>query len=156
MNTYCKSTLHQIEIAIYTTASIIDQLEESDLPKRPHPDKFSVGELLGHLATICRADMAISNGATQEEMSHLYASIPYSNLIDIKAALFANFKALEERYKNYTDDELQQETTSYWGVSYTRYEWLLEILAHVYHHRAQLHALLVYCYGKDPEISLFE
>ncbi|MGQ4667830.1 hypothetical protein ACUIJN_18725 [Metabacillus halosaccharovorans] len=57
---------------------------------------------------------------------------------------------------NYTEAELQQRITSFWGVTYTRYEWLLEILATLYHHRGQLHAVLVHYYGKDPRIPMFE
>ncbi|MDX8367074.1 hypothetical protein SLH52_17980 [Cytobacillus sp. IB215665] len=47
-------------------------------------------------------------------------------------------------------------TTSYWGVTYTRFDWLLEIVAHLYHHRGQLHATLVHYYKQDPNILLFE
>ncbi|MEH7803874.1 DinB family protein, partial [Bacillus pumilus] len=28
--------------------------------------------------------------------------------------------------------------------------------AHVYHHRGQLHAMLVHCYNKDLKILMFE
>lgn len=45
---------------------------------------------------------------------------------------------------------------SYWEVTYSRYEWLLEIVAHIYHHRGQLHAILVHSYGLDLKGSLFE
>ncbi|WP_193767096.1 hypothetical protein [Lysinibacillus parviboronicapiens] len=33
---------------------------------------------------------------------------------------------------NFTEVELQEEVTSFWGVTYSRYEWLLEIAAHIY------------------------
>ena len=46
-----------------------------------------------------------------------------------------NFHSLKNNYMKLSDTELLSRTTSYWGVTYTRYEWLLEILAHVYHHR---------------------
>ncbi|WP_234007866.1 hypothetical protein [Lysinibacillus sp. FJAT-14745] len=57
---------------------------------------------------------------------------------------------------NYTEVDLQDKLTSHWGVTYSRYEWLLEILAHVYHHRGQLHAMLVHCCGIDQKVPLFE
>lgn len=156
MNTYCKSTLNQIKIALTTTTQIIDQLAEKDLQKRPSPNKHSVGELLEHIAMICKADLLISSGMTQSEVNKFYSSESYQTLSEIKNALLINFELLEEKYMNYSEAELQQTMTSYWGVTYSRYEWLLEILAHVYHHRGQLHSILVHCYGKDPKISLFE
>lgn len=150
------STLNQIKLALTTTIKIIDQLEEDDLPKRPSPHKHSIGELLIHIATICSADLLISSGTSQEEMNTFYSTVSYENLNEIKYAILHHFQRLEEVYMDYTEAELQQCVTSYWGLSYTRYEWLLEILTHVYHHRGQLHAILVHTYGKDPGISMFE
>lgn len=49
MNTYCKSALNQIRIALTSTSEIIDKLEEIDLQKRPAPNKHSLGELLEHI-----------------------------------------------------------------------------------------------------------
>ena len=74
----------------------------------------------------------------------------------MKEALLSNFALLENRYLDYTEEELMQTTTSYWGVSYTRFEWLVEISSHLYHHRGQLHAMLIHCVGKDPNVALFE
>ncbi|WP_442599892.1 DinB family protein [Neobacillus sp. D3-1R] len=156
MNLYCKSALNQINIALTKTSEIMDQLEESDLQKRPTPDKHSIGELLEHIALICKADFLIAQGATIDEMNDFYSSSTYKNLHEIKTGLLVNFGILEGTYLNYTEVELQEEITSFWGVTYTRYEWLLEILAHVYHHRGQLHAILTHCYQKDPKILMFE
>ena len=156
MSTNCKSALNQIEFALKTTAEIIDTLEDVDLQKRPSYNKRSIGELLEHIAIICKADLLISNGATQEEMNEFYAGISYKDFKEIKEALVVNYNSLKEKYMKYTETELHESITSYWGVTYTRFEWLLEILSHVYHHRGQLHSMIVHCYGKDPNILLFE
>ncbi|MFC4323243.1 DinB family protein [Litchfieldia salsa] len=156
MNTYCKSALNQIKVAITTTIKIIDKIEELDLQKRPFPNKHSIGELLEHISIICKADLLIANGATEDEMNNFYSTVSYENLTQIKNALLDNFELLKEVYMNYSEAELQERIASYWGVTYTKYEWLLEILAHVYHHRGQLHAVLVHCYGSDPKVPMFE
>lgn len=156
MNTYCQRALNQIKVAITTIVEMIDQLEESDLQKRPTPNKHSIGELLEHIALICKADALISDGASQEEMTAFYSSISYGKLSDIKAGLHKNYQLLEEKFMKFTEDELQKETTSFWGVTYTRFEWLLEIVSHIYHHRGQLHSMLVHCYEKDPKVQMFE
>lgn len=156
MNTYTASALNQIEIALKTIIEMIETLKEVDLQQRPASNKRSIGELLEHIAVICRADLLISNGATQKEMAEYYSSVSLKSVKDVKDAIAYNYEILKDSYRNITESELQERTTSYWGATYTRYEWLLEIVAHIYHHRAQLHTLLVYCYGKDLNILLFE
>lgn len=152
----CESVLHQIEVAVKTLIKIISKLEEDDLQKRPTSHKQSIGELLEHIAIICEAYWRISNEATQEEMEKFYSNVSYKDLESIENGLITNFHSLKNNYMNLSDKELLSRTTSYWDVTYTRYEWLLEILAHVYHHRGQLHAMLVHCYDKDPKILMFE
>ncbi|MBT2761218.1 DinB family protein [Paenibacillus sp. ISL-20] len=156
MNSYCTYALHQIEVAVVSIVAIIDKLDEADLLVKPTEGKYSVGELLKHIAVICRADFHISGGATQEEMSTYYAGVSLNNLKDLQAELLSNYSYLEQAFREMTEKELHQEMTSYWSVTYSRYEWLLEIVAHVYHHRGQLHAMLVHCNGKDPKVPLFE
>ncbi|MGD7008700.1 DinB family protein [Metabacillus sp. 84] len=152
----CKSVLHQTEFAVHSITEILGKLHEENLHKRPTAGKQSIGELLEHIAVICEADWHISNEATEEEMKRFYSGVSYKTLNLIKEGLTANFKALKNNYMNLSDEELLAETTAYWGLTYTRYEWLLEIAAHVYHHRGQLHAMLVHCCDLDPEISMFE
>ena len=150
------SVLHQIEIAIQSIIKIIDQLEEEDLTKRPTPNKHSIGELLEHIAVLCEADLHIANETTEGAMSQFYATVSYQTLKELKNGLQHHFQVLTQHYLTLSDSELLTPTTSYWGVTYTKYEWLLEILGHIYHHRGQLHAMLVHCYNKDPKIPLFE
>ncbi|WP_026562705.1 DinB family protein [Bacillus sp. J37] len=152
----CRSVLHQIELAVNTIVQIIGNLDEEDLQIRPNPKKYSIGELLEHLAVIFEADWRISNEASEEEMISYYAGVSYHTLDSIKEGLITNFYTLKNNYLKLSNDELISETTSYWGVTYTRYEWLLEILAHVYHHRGQLHSMLVHCCEKDLDILMFE
>ena len=152
----CRSVLHQIELAVNTIVQIIGNLDEEDLQIRPNPKKYSIGELLEHLAVIFEADWRISNEASEEEMISYYAGVSYNTLDSIKEGLITNFYTLKHNYLKLSNDELISETTSYWGLTYTRYEWLLEILAHVYHHRGQLHSMLVHCCDKDLNILMFE
>lgn len=156
MNVYVKATLHQISIAVRSINDILDKLETNDLDVQPTENKFSIGQLLAHMSLICKADLLISDEATEEQMSTFYSSIYFQSIAEMKEALLSNFTLLEKRYLHYTEEELVQTMTSYWGVSYTRFEWLLEISSHLYHHRGQLHAMLVHCVGKDPNVALFE
>lgn len=156
MNPFLQATFNQISVSIQSIADLLDELEPGDLDAQPTADKLSIGQLFAHIALICKADLLIANEASEEEMSNFYASNHFTAIGDMKDALLSNFSLLKTLYMNYTEDELMQKTTSYWGVSYTRFEWLLEISSHLYHHRGQLHAMLVHCLGKNPQIRLFE
>ncbi|UFT99610.1 DinB family protein [Radiobacillus kanasensis] len=156
MNSFVHHALHQINIAVDTTSQMLDKLEEQDLKIRPTESKFSVGELAAHLSMICEADFQISNGASSEEMDTFYNRAEPTTIKDIKDTLLHSYDVLKKGYENLSESRLQEEVTSHWGVTYTRYEWLLEIIAHLYHHRGQLHAMLVHHLSKDPGIPLFE
>ena len=156
MNVYCKSTLHQIKFALEKTIEIMNELSPEDLTKRPTTNKHSIGELLEHLALICRADLLIASGCSQQEMHMYYAAQSLTSLEQIKKSMLDHYSTLEETYSSYSDEELQQPVTSFWGVTYSRYEWLIEILAHVYHHRGQLHSMLVHYYKMDLSVEMFE
>ena len=92
----------------------------------------------------------------KKKWENFYSGVAYKTLDSIKDGFLTNFESLKNKYMNLSEAELLSQTTSYWDLTYTRYEWLLEILAHVYHHRGQLHAMLVHCYDKDPKILMFE
>lgn len=156
MNPYCAGCLHQIEVALQKTMDIMQYLTEEDLPLRPTPGKMSIRELLEHIATICRTDTYISLGCSEKKMANMYEEIHLGTLDEIRTEMKRSFFLLKETYAQYTDEELQQPVTSYWGVCYTRFEWLVEITAHIYHHRGQLHTVLTHCCGKDYDLVLFE
>ncbi|MCP3031796.1 DinB family protein [Halobacillus sp. A1] len=156
MNKYCDSAFHQLEIVIASLSEILGQLKDEDLDFRPTKGKFSIGELLEHLATIPAADGRVAEGAAESDIQAFYESISLKTTEEISATLYEHFAQLKFQYESYTEEHLFTEITSWWDVTYTRFEWLLEIIAHMYHHRGQLHAMLVHTYEKDPEIMLFE
>jgi len=135
---------------------LVDCLEEHDLRLRPTAAKKSIGELLEHIATVCRADYYIADGADQEEMATFYSTVSLTSKVKIKEALLSNYTFLHESFMEFNEEELHMEMTSYWGVTYSWYEWLVEIMVHLYHHRGQLHAILVHYYEMDLNVQLFE
>ncbi|MCA1024180.1 DUF664 domain-containing protein [Halobacillus litoralis] len=156
MNMYCQSAFHQLEVVIASLSEIIGQLTEEDMQLRPTRGKYSIGELLAHIATIPAADGYITEGASKEKMERFYETVNMKSKDEILDHLFHNFAQLKAQFEYYTEEELQEETTSWWDVRYTRYEWLVQIVAHMYHHRGQLQAMLVHSYNKDLEVLLFE
>lgn len=133
---------------------MIDLINEEDLKFRPVEDKKSIGELVQHLCELIGADMEIMSGVSQEMMVNYYTEVECKSLVDMKRLLQKNFHELKEFYFNMKENDLVEKTTSYWGLQYSKFEWLLEILVHFTHHRAQLHMLLVQKKG-DINIALF-
>ena len=98
MNSYCRHALHQIRVAVDSIVELVDCLEENDLQQRPTTTKHSIGELLEHIATICRADYYIAEGANQEEMAAFYLTVSLTTKEEIKEALLSNYAFLQERF----------------------------------------------------------
>ncbi|OAB41769.1 hypothetical protein PGLA_15505 [Paenibacillus glacialis] len=146
---------NQLNIAIQSLIHMSEQFTEEELSKCPITNKRSMMEVLIHIAVICRADYVISCEATIDEMSEFYKRNEPITLSEIRRDLSANYQYLYQVYAGYTQEELHEIKTSYWGVSYSRYEWLLEIVAHVYHHRGQLHSMLAQNV-RDPLVALFQ
>jgi len=152
---YVESVIHQISFSVDSAIQIIDCLSDGDLHDRPLAHKRSIGELVQHLCELMAADLLISNGATKIEMETFYESVKCHSIIDLKALLLRGRDQLINTYSLYNEEELIQKKSSYWGVEYTKFEWLLEILVHFTHHRAQLYNLVVLKNG-DLRVSLFE
>jgi len=152
---YVESVIHQLSFSVDTVIQIIDCLSDDDLHDRPMANKRSIGEVVQHLCELIVADLFISNSATKKEMDTFYESVKCHTIVELKALLLRGREQLIYTYNLYNEEELMQKKTSYWGVEYTRFEWLLEILVHFTHHRAQLHTLVVLKNG-DMRVSLFE
>lgn len=150
-----KPIFHQLEVANRTILAMMEEMESGDLEITLGKNKRTVRDLLVHLSVIYKADYLIMNEATQEEMEQFYAEHTPKTPHEIRESLHLHFKYLRDKVSVYTEEEWSVVMTSWWGVSYSRYEWMLEILGHIYHHRAQLHTVLV-LNGRDVTVPLFE
>nr|WP_129689342.1 DinB family protein [Gottfriedia acidiceleris] len=151
---YIENVIHQLSLCVKSVLEMIDLINEEDLNFRPVDEKKSIGELVQHLCELIGADIEIMSGASQEMMANYYTVVECKSLVEMKSLLQKNFHELKEFYFNMKENDLVEKTTSYWGLQYSKFEWLLEILVHFTHHRAQLHMLLVQKKG-DINITLF-
>lgn len=95
------------------------------------------------------------NEASKEDMMLFYKENNPQTLAEIRFQLNDSFQFLEEKIAHYDPHDLMETTTSYWGVQYTRCEWLVQIVAHFYHHRGQLQILIDEHMG-NVKVPLFE
>ncbi|MEI3892655.1 MULTISPECIES: DinB family protein [Bacillus] len=152
---FVESALHQFKIAVDTSIQMLNQYNEDDLKIQPIHSKRSVFEICAHLSLICHADLLILNGITEKELHTFYLEHTPETIAYMQQIMIEGYNLLPKTFLSYSKEELAEVMTAYWGISYSRFEWLLEILSHFYHHRGQVHILLCE-HMKDPCISLFE
>ncbi|MDH4422293.1 MULTISPECIES: DinB family protein [Bacillus] len=152
---FVQSTLHQLKVAVDTSIQMLNQYTESDLKIKPIESKRSLFEMCTHLALICHADLLILNGITEKELHTFYIEHTPKTIAHIQQTMLQGYELLSKTFLSYSDEELAEVKTAYWGISYSRFEWLLEIVAHFYHHRGQIHILLCE-HVKDLNIPLFQ
>ncbi|HFU7057470.1 DinB family protein [Bacillus cereus group sp. RP37] len=152
---FVHSALHQLQIAVDTSIQMLNQYNEEDLKIYPIHSKRSVFEMCAHLSLICHADLLILNGITEKELHTFYFEHTPETIAYMQQIMIEGYNLLSKTFLSYSQEELAEVMTAYWGVSYSRFEWLLEILSHFYHHRGQIHILLCE-HTKDPRIPLFE
>ncbi|UNL82981.1 DinB family protein [Priestia koreensis] len=144
---------HQAEIAIRSTKQLIESVSEELFSKKIHEGKRSLGELIAHIAVICEADLHIMKEATVEEMNDFYQRCNVTTKQECLGELEHSFRVFQKEILHVED--IEKKTTSYWGVTYSRAEWYIEIIAHLYHHRGQLHTYLTVLKQKT-DVTLFE
>ncbi|WP_002148491.1 DinB family protein [Bacillus cereus] len=152
---FVQSALHQLKVAVDTSIQILNQYTESDLIIKPLESKRSLFEMCTHLSLICHADLLILNGITEKELHTFYIEQTPKTIAQMQQTMIQGYNLLSKTFLSYSNEELAEIMTAYWGISYSRFEWLLEIVAHIYHHRGQIHILLCE-HIHDPKISLFE
>jgi uncharacterized damage-inducible protein DinB len=152
---FVPSALNQVKIAIDTSIQILNQYTESDLKIKPIESKRSLFEMCTHLSLICHADLLILNGITEKDLHTFYIEQTPETITQIQQTMIQGYDLLSKTFLSYSNEELAEIMTAYWGISYSRFEWLLEIVAHFYHHRGQIHILLCE-HVKDPNIPLFQ
>ncbi|MGW5981281.1 DinB family protein [Bacillus mycoides] len=152
---FVPSALNQVKIAIDTSIQILNQYTESDLKIKPIESKRALFEMCTHLSLIFHADLLILNGITEKDLHTFYIEQTPETITQIEQTMIQGYDLLSKTFLSYSNEELAEIMTAYWGISYSRFEWLLEIVAHFYHHRGQIHILLCE-HIKDPRIPLFE
>ncbi|PEC19613.1 DinB family protein [Bacillus cereus] len=152
---FVQYALHQLKIAVDTSIHMLNQYSEGDLKIQPIHSKRSIFEMCAHLSLICHADLLILNGITEKELHTFYIEQTPETVSHIQQTMLQGYDLLSKTFLSYSNEELAEIKTAYWGISYSRFEWLLEIVVHVYHHRGQIHILLCE-HVKDPNIPLFQ
>lgn len=128
------------------------------LEQEIYPGGRTCFELLTHIALIPEADVMLIKGASEAEMHDYYHywQKEVTSIEVFEARLELSMNILMDFYNQLEEDELLETKMTYWQTRQTYLDWLLVILTHLTHHRAELHSAIKQ-FGEDTEtIQLFE
>lgn len=134
--------MEELSLIIRTTSQLIRVLREEDWAYRPRENMMSVEQLAQHLVAIPAVDLMILQEHTQEEVHVLEAEAASCGHDADKLAAFMETGSSRLRdYMESLDDDtfLHKRTTPFYlEHSTAQAKWLIEIVTHTQHHRAQL------------------
>jgi uncharacterized damage-inducible protein DinB len=119
------------------------QIQADQVDWRPRENMRTMLELANHLAQVPSVDLAIIRRATEEEARALEASLHRRHPAELIHVWRSGIGAVTEFYEGLTEQQFEEEIgQAFYGQSVPYSEWLLEIITHAYHHRAQLFTYL--------------
>ena len=109
----------------------------------PREGMRSLRELANHLAQIPAVDYRILRGDTEEQIVELERQLDRQAPEEWQAVLKDGTAELARYIEHLTHDEYENGSgTAFYGRTQTNAQWLLEVITHCYHHRAQLFVYL--------------
>lgn len=131
----------ELETAVRTTEALIAQINPDHWDYRPRDNMRTLWELAEHLVAIPYVDLLIVQEHSQEEVRRAEAEIGGSRTAEeLNGSMKKGFQELKA-YMNGLDDEafLHRKTKPFYLEQGTaQAKWLIEIVTHAHHHRAQL------------------
>lgn len=146
--------LNELKFISHTIEQMFEYVDEKIAHEYPVTGKMSVWEVCIHLTQIPTADLLIPKNYTKQQMTTYYKTNIPINVENAKVQFITGIQELIHFFESLSEAQLSKRFTTYWGSEYSRKEWLIQILTHLVHHRAQLYQylLLLEC---DVEMVLF-
>jgi uncharacterized damage-inducible protein DinB len=152
-----KSNLYEeLRLNVRTTSGLLRKVRAGDWSFRPIESMRTLGELAQHLALVPAVDLLILKEHSEPDIRELegrYADVTDADkLID---AMERGMNDLVAYMDGLSDEQFLAMTTTPFYVEHptTQAKWLLEIVTHAQHHRAQL---FTYMKQLGYEINMFD
>ncbi|WP_235281611.1 DinB family protein [Thermoactinomyces daqus] len=132
--------LEELDLLVRTTHRLIDQIEEDDWSFRPHESMRTLQELATHLVQIPATDLAILQENDEIAIRKLEKNLTPKTREDYHRILTKGFAELTAYMDSLSEDFfIHRKTRAYYNQQpVTQAKWLIEIITHMAHHRAQL------------------
>ncbi len=133
------------------TLTVVLRIPESQLDYRPHPNKFSLGDLARHIILIER-DLYIP-GLKNRRSSYKGCDSSYAeSLVDIHRLYESTMYQLETLLQGQPPNYYSEKCSLPNGNTIRREKWLRLMLEHEIHHRGQIYLLLSHLGVPIPQI----
>lgn len=112
--------------------------KEVHLDYRPQDGMRSLAELANHLAQVPAIDLTILKGTPEKEVQEAERALNRPDPAGWCEVMREGERELYRYIERLSLDEYENNSgTAFYGRTQTNAQWLLEIITHLYHHRAQ-------------------
>jgi uncharacterized damage-inducible protein DinB len=150
--------IEELELAVKTSINLILRIEDRQWNYRPKENMRSLVELVHHLVSIPLSDLTcLMEEKSEKEYRKIELDIEeIRDPAKLGTQMQTNFEKLKEYTLALSDDDLMNKITKpfyFEQGGHIQIKWLMEIVTHTYHHRAQL---FNYLKQLDHDINMFD
>ncbi|RPF53220.1 DinB family protein [Aquisalibacillus elongatus] len=147
---------HEMEVAIRSTQNLLMKVFEDHWTYQPQENMRTLKELATHLVSIPAIDLYIMQEESHETIQQLEAKYEALTTADDMCVAFEDgYNKLKEYMNTLSDDDFLHKTTKafYMEKGQSQAQWLMEVMTHMFHHRAQL---FNYLKQLEYDVSMFD
>ncbi|UZJ80906.1 DinB family protein [Fictibacillus sp. KU28468] len=148
--------LEELDLIVRTSTNLIGKISTNHLDYRPRDNMRSLHELVLHLVSVPSTDLLILQEKGEEEVRELEAKAAADHEPEQWIARMKNgLKDVRSYMEQLPDEEFLQKKTKpfYLDHGTVQAKWLIEIVTHAQHHRAQL---FNYLKQQGYEVNMFD
>ncbi|MGV3488929.1 MAG: DinB family protein [Tuberibacillus sp.] len=132
--------MHEMSLGVKSTISLLKKVNPADWGYRPAENMRTLKELADHLAAIPEVDLAIMNEKSEDDIHQLETKYAHMKSADeLAQAMESGFKLFKEAISSLPEEVyLTKESKPFYAdFSSTQAKWHVEVVTHIFHHRAQ-------------------
>ena len=131
--------LTELERIAANVGRMLAQLKPEHYGYSPHDGMRTLLELANHLAQIPAMDLRLLRGDKEPELARREEELTRESTAELGDVLREGVKDMAAYFEHLSFDDYENGSgTAYFGRTQTNAQWLLEVITHMYHHRAQL------------------
>jgi len=147
----------ELEHIVKTSSNLIMKISDKDWDYRPASNMRTLLELVHHLVSVPGTDLLIMQEKTEEEVRQLEGAIAADGGDKEKLIAWMNkgLADLKSYMNGLTDDDFLHKKTKPFYLEHgsAQAKWLIEVVTHAQHHRAQM---FNYLKAQGYEVSMFD
>lgn len=137
--------LDELELAVRTVDALLNRIKPEEWSYRPAENMRTLLELAHHIVSIPASDLAILKEQAQPDVERIENRVNgIQDPNQLANQLRTNVEELRTYMLSLSEDELLHKSTKAFYAEHgvVQIKWLIEIVTHTFHHRAQLYNYL--------------